>query len=129
MAALLVAVVRRPDFELQLNAVMVVLLSGSVLTLVLLVADLVRPAGVDLRPDAIVVHGRFRRREFAWHDVTDVRVDRRRGAVLELAGGEEVVLGYPSRGLLPPFGLRRFDADHRRIREWWLAHREPVVGA
>jgi len=120
---LFVALVRRPDFDVQLGVVTTVLLGGGALTMVLVVADLIRPEGVDLRPDAIVVHGRFRRREIAWADVADVRLDPHAGVVLDLTGGRRVTLGCPGPGLLPPFHVRRFEAGHRLIREWWLDRR------
>ena len=86
--------------------------------------ELLRPGGVDLRPDAVVVQGAFRRRTVAWRDVRDVRLSRSRTVVLlERADGRRFRLGYPGLGLVS-LDRRRFEADHRRVREWWLAHRD-----
>jgi hypothetical protein len=81
--------------------------------LVALFLELSRPEGVDLRPDAVVIHRWFRSGTVAWRDVADVRVDRSGLAVvLERADGWRVELGYPRRGLFA-LNRRRFDAHYR----------------
>jgi hypothetical protein len=115
-----VAWIRRPDVRLHVGVVSVLGLGAGALAVITLAAQLFRPDGVDLQPDAAVVRGWFRRRTVPWHDVADVRLGAW-GVVLVRTDGRRISLGYPATGVIPPFGLRRVQADHNRIREWWLA--------
>jgi hypothetical protein len=87
--------------------------------------DLIRRAGVELRADAVVVLGSFRRREVPWRDVREITLGGcwLGWTTLHLADGGKVLCEYPRFPLLVP--RRRAEADYRRLAEWWLAHRGP----
>jgi hypothetical protein len=116
----------RPDFREAVGAGWVVFAVVSVVLIpATLLLELFRPDGVDLLPDAVVIHRLFRSRRVAWRDVADVRVDGYgQGVVLERTDGRRTALAYPRRDPLA-LNRRRFDEHYTSIRDHWLAYHDP----
>jgi len=91
---------------------------GVVLQLVL------RTLGVDLTPEAAVIHGR-RRRRVPWLQVqsvvSHVSSNGTSAVRLILENGEPLTLPFPKA--LWRKGDARYERDLERIDQWWLAHR------
>jgi hypothetical protein len=84
----------------------------------------VRSLGVDLTPEAAVIHGRHRRR-VPWLQVqsvvSQVNSNGTSAVRLILENGEQVTLPFPKT--LWRKGDARYEVDLQRIDQWWLAHR------
>jgi hypothetical protein len=83
-----------------------------------------RSLGVDLTPEAAVLHGRHRRR-VPWSHVQSVvnHVNAKGTSSVQLTvdDGELVTLPFPKT--LWRKGDARYERDLERICQWWLAHR------
>jgi hypothetical protein len=82
-----------------------------------------RTRGVDLTHESAILRG-FRRRTVPWHEVQAVvRKHLFAGWVVQLIpeSGKPVTLRAPASywGL----GAAKFEQDHQRIGQWWVAHR------
>lgn len=96
-----------------------------VLTCVAVVLQfVVRTLGVELTPEAAVIHGR-RRRRVPWLQVQSVvsHVNSKGTSAVQLIleNGEPVTLPFPKT--LWRKGDARYERDLERIDQWWLAHR------
>ena len=84
----------------------------------------VRTLGVDLTPEAAVIHGR-RRRRVPWPQVqsvvSHVNSNGTSAVQLILENGEPVTLPFPKT--LWRNGDARYERDLQRIDQWWLAYR------
>jgi hypothetical protein len=83
-----------------------------------------RTLGVELTPEAAVIHGR-RRRTVPWLQVQSVvgHVNSNGSSSVQLIldSGEPVTLPFPRT--LWREGDTGFQRDLERIGQWWLAHR------
>jgi len=83
-----------------------------------------RTLGVDLTPEAAVIHGR-RRRRVPWLQVQSVvnhvNTNGTSAVRLILENGEAVTLPFPKT--LWRKGDAQYEHDFQRIEQWWLAHR------
>jgi hypothetical protein len=84
----------------------------------------VRTLGVELTPEAAVIHGR-RRRTVPWLEVqsvvSHVNANGSSAVQLILENGVPVTLPFPKT--LWRKGDSGFQRDMERIDQWWLAHR------